>query len=551
MDKLSNLTIGQFLEDVVEKNANHLAVKFPEVEYERTYLELNNEVDVIAKGLLGMGFRNGDHVAIWMLNRPEFIVLFLATSKIGVVLVPINSLFKSHEFQYVLDQSDCRALFVSDGIRDNNYIQIINDLCPELKSSKPGSLFSDRFPLLRTLVSLDGYHEGMYHWDQIKENAGSISESKYEEYKSLVLPDNVTKIIYTSGTTGTPKGAMLTHTGLVNIALSGAERVKYTNRDKVCHSLPFFHSFGITSGLLTPFSFGVANITLTHFSPLLFLQTVEQEKCTTLIGVPAMFTAILNHPDLNKYDHSTVKNVCLGGSAISPQLFDELTEKLNIDRVANGYGLTECSPGCTYCDPLAPLAKRRETMGTAMDFVELKIIDTETGVKLPAGKQGELCVRGFNVMKGYYKMPEATKQIIDSENWLHTGDLAIADDEDYYTITGRIKDLIIRGGENIYPQELEEFIVTHPEVRETQVVSVPSERYGEEVFAFVILHGKATVTDADIKEYVKQNMARYKVPSYVAFIEQMPMTATGKVQKFRLKEMATEYLSTNKVEGKN
>ena len=543
MDRLFDLTIGQFFEEAVEKHAHNPAVKFPEVGYERTYAELNEEVDRIAKGLLGLGFRNGDHLAIWTINRPEWIVLFLATAKIGIVLVPVNTYFRAQELQYLLKQSDCRALITSDGLKNNNYVQVINDICPELKSSKPGFLFSGEFPLLRMIISFDSDQEGMYRWSQIEKFGHLISDNDYEELKSIVLPDDVSRIIYTSGTTGFPKGAMLTHKMLVNNAFSGAARIRYNKSDRICHSLPFFHSFGLTSGILHPMVEGSLNIALTHFSPLLFLETIEKEKVTTIIGVPAMLNAILYHPDLGKYDYSSLVNACMSGSPIVPQLFDELTEKMSLKRLANGYGLTECSPGCCYCSPYAPLEKRRETMGTAMDFVEMKIIDPNTGVKLPAGKQGEICVRGFNVMKGYYRMPEATKQIIDNENWLHTGDLGIVDEDGYYTITGRMKDLIIRGGENIYPQELEEFILSHPAVREVQIVSVPSEKYSEEVFAFIIPQKGALVTHEDIKQYVAENMARFKVPSYVAFVEQMPMTATGKVQKFRLREMAKEYIS--------
>ena len=542
-EQLMNITVGDMLNNIAKKYPTKLAVKYIEVNYSRTYYEFNKEVDKFAKGLLGMGIQKGDHVAIWATNYPEWLILFFATARIGAVLVTVNTNYKEAELEYMLSNSDSKALFICDGIKDIDCEKIIYSVCPELKTSKPGELHNERLPFLRYVVSLDNWYDGMYNWSQIPYFGVLISNEEYNAVKHSVDPDEVVNMQYTSGTTGFPKGVMLTHNNIVNNGKAIGDCMKFTSKDKLCIPVPFFHCFGMVLAIMASVTHGAAMVPLLWYTPMKVMHAVEYEKCTAVHGVPTMFIRVLEHRDFSRYDFSSLRTGIMAGSPCPVKVMRDVVDKMHMSEITITYGQTEASPACTMTTVDDSLEARVNTVGREMPFMETKIVDPDTGEDLPNGKPGEFVVRGYNVMKGYYKMPEATAQAIDKDGWLHTGDLAIRDDDGYYRITGRIKDMIIRGGENIFPKEIEDFIYTHPDVVDVQIVAVPSEKYGEEAYAFVIKRAGSTVTEKDIQTYVANNMARHKVPSYVEFIDQMPMTASGKIQKFVLRDMAKNRLN--------
>jgi len=543
MNKLLSITLGDLLEQTARKYPFYQAVKYIERDYERTYYDLNNEVDRIARGLLGMGLKKGDNVAIWAPNYPEWIVLYYACAKVGIVLVTVNTSYKALELQYLLEQSDSKALFLCNDLRGIDSIKIINSICPELKNSKPGNLQSKELPFLKIVVSLDHPYEGMYHWSQISHFGALITDKEFADSKKAVLPSDVLNIIYTSGTTGFPKGVMLTHSNIINNAASQSKNLNCRHKDRVLVIIPFFHIFSICGCIVTPLMYVGTLIPLLAFTPVKAMHAIEYEKCNNMCAVPTIYHLIVTHGDFNKYDMSSIRLGVIGGALCPPPLYKVITEKMPFKIFVNAYGQTESSPCCTVPVYNAPLEKKMYTVGTALPLVEIKIIDPDTNEILPSGSHGEFCVRGHNVMKGYYKMPEATAEAIDRDGWLHTGDMAVVDEDGYYNITGRIKDMINRGGENIFPKELEDFMLTHPAVADVQVVAAPSEKYGEEVFTFIVLKNGMTATEKEIKKYVELNMARYKVPAYIAFIKEMPINSSGKIQKFVLRDMAKDYIS--------
>ena len=542
-EKLMNITVGDMLSNIAKKYPTKLAVKYIEVNYTRTYYEFNKEVDKYAKGLLGMGIGKGDHVAIWATNYPEWLILFFATARIGAVLVTVNTNYKEAELEYLLSNSDSKALFICDGIKDIDCEKIIYSVCPELKTSKPGELHNEKLPFLRYVVSLDNWYDGMYNWSQIPYFGVLISNEEFNAIKHSIDPDDVVNMQYTSGTTGFPKGVMLTHNNIVNNGKAIGDCMKFSSRDKLCIPVPFFHCFGMVLAIMAAVTHGAAMVPLLWYTPMKVMHAVEYEKCTAVHGVPTMFIRILEHRDFSRYDFSSLRTGIMAGSPCPVKVMRDVVDKMHMSEITITYGQTEASPACTMTTVDDPLEIRVNTVGKEMPFMETKIVDPDTGEDLPDGTPGEFVVRGYNVMKGYYKMPEATAAAIDKDGWLHTGDLAIRDANGYYRITGRIKDMIIRGGENIFPKEIEDFIYTHPDVVDVQIVGVPSEKYGEEAYAFVIKRPGSSVTEKDIQTYVANNMARHKVPSYVEFIDQMPMTASGKIQKFVLRDMAKAKLN--------
>lgn len=542
MNTLMSITLGDLLERNARKYPSYLAVKYIETDYSRTYYELNNEVDAIARGLLGMGIGKGDNIAVWAQNFPEWMVLFHACAKIGAVLVTVNTAYKAGELQYLLEQSDSKALFLCNDLRGIDSTKIMYTICPELKNSEPGNLRSKTLPLLKMVVSLDHEYDGMYHWSQIEFFGASVTDKEYAAYKKTVLPSDVIIMLYTSGTTSFPKGVMLTHSSIINNSAIVSRRMKLRAKDKTLCMIPFYHAFAINLCLVVPLIHQGALIPLFSYTPVKAMHAIEYEKCNIIYAVPTMYHGITTHGDFNKYDFSSLRMGVIGGAFCSPDLYQEISEKMRLKYFLNAYGLTESSACCTMPELDAPNEKKMNTVGKAMPFLEIKIIHHETRETVTPGVQGELCVRGHNVMKGYYKMPEATKETIDREGWLHTGDMAVEDQDGYYIITGKIKDVINRGGENVFPKELEDFILTHPAVADVQIVAAPSEKYGEEVFAFVVLKKGATATEKEIKKYVELHMARYKVPAYVEFISEMPLDASGKAQRFVLRKMAKEYM---------
>ncbi len=538
MDKLMNITVGEMLESISKKHPTRLAIKYIETDYTRTYYEFNEEVDAYAKGLLGMGIKKGDHVAVWATNYPQWMVLMFATAKIGAILVTVNTNYKEAELEYLLSNSDSKALFICDGIKDIDCEKIIYSICPELKTSNPGELNNEKLPYLKYVVSFDNHYPGMYHWSQIPHFGVLISKEEFKQAKRAVQPDDVVNMQYTSGTTGFPKGVMLTHNNIVNNGMAIGDCMKFTHKDKLCIPVPFFHCFGMVLAIMASVTHGAAMIPLLWYTPMKVMHAIEYEKCTAVHGVPTMYIRILEHRDFNKYDFSSLRTGIMAGSPCPVKVMQDVVEKMHMPEITVTYGQTEASPACTMSTVDDSLEKRVTTVGKEMPFMETKIVDPETGEDLPNGMPGEFVVRGYNVMKGYYKMPEATSQAIDKDGWLHTGDIAIKEDSGYYRITGRIKDMIIRGGENIFPKEIEDFIYTHPDVVDVQIVAVPSENLGEEAYAFVIKRAGSTLTEKELKAFVGNNMARHKIPSYIEFIDQMPMTASGKIQKFVLRDMA-------------
>ncbi|ADP76834.1 AMP-dependent synthetase and ligase [Methanothermus fervidus DSM 2088] len=540
-------TIHEFLEEQAKKYPNKDFIVYPDRNLRFTYKEFNERVDLLAKGLLHMGLKKGDHIGIWATNVPDWLTFFFAASKIGGVLVTINTAYKKDELKYVMKQSDMKAIALIEGFRDVNYLKTIYELVPELKKYERGKLKSKNFPKLKHVIYIGAEkHRGMYNTHELMLLGKHVPDEKLEKAKKQVKNDDVVNIQYTSGTTGFPKGVMLTHRNILNNGYYIGERQKFTEKDKLCLPVPMFHCFGIVLGLLAILTHGGTLVMLEYFDPLLVLAAVEKEKCTALYGVPTMFISELSHPMFDMFDLSSLRTGIMAGAPCPKELMKKVIEKMHMKEITIVYGLTEASPGITQTSVDDPIDKRVETVGKPLPEIEVKIVDPKTGKKLGPGEVGEICCRGYNVMKGYYKMPKETKEAIDEDGWLHTGDLAMMDKDGYYRIVGRIKEMIIRGGENIYPREIEEFLHKMPGIKDVQIVGVPDEKYGEEVAAFVIKEDGADIREEDVIDYAKENIARYKAPKYVFFVDKFPLTASGKVQKFKLRKIATEMLEKRK-----
>jgi fatty-acyl-CoA synthase len=536
-------TIGKFLEEMVKKDPNREFMVYPDRDLRFTYSEFNERVNLFSKGLLEIGLVPGDHLGIWARNIPDWLTVAFATAKIGVVLVTVNTAYKSHELDYVIKQSDMKVLAIIDGFRDVDYVQTVYELIPELKSHERGKLKSKNFPFLKNVIYLgQEKHRGMYNSNELMLLGKHGNEEEFQKIKSSRNNEEVINMQYTSGTTGFPKGVMLTHRNILNNGYYIGERQKLSEKDRVCLPVPLFHCFGIVLGVLAVVTHGGTLIMVEIFDPLLVLAAVQKERATALYGVPTMFIAEFTHPMFDMFDLSSLRTGIMAGSPCPIEAMKKVMEDMNMSEVTIAYGLTEASPVFTQTSVDDPIEKKVETVGTSMPHIEVKIIDPNTGETLEPYQNGEIICRGYNVMKGYYKMPEMTAEAIEKNGWLHSGDLATVDNEGYYTIVGRIKDMIIRGGENIYPREIEEFLYTMPGIRDVQVVGIPDEKYGEIVGAFIILEEKYTITEEDVRDYSMTKIARYKVPKHVFFVEEFPLTASGKIQKFKLKEMAVELL---------
>ena len=483
----------------------------------------------------------GEKVAVWATNIPYWVTLQFATAKIGAVLLTVNTNYRSAELAYLLEQSDTETLFIIDGFQDTDYIQTVHDLVPELKLQERGRLASRRFPRLKRVCFLgQEKHRGMYSLPEIMALAPLVADSQYLSRQADLNVHDVVNMQYTSGTTGFPKGVMLSHHNIGNNGWWIGENQGFTAQDRLCLPVPLFHCFGCVLGVLAAVNHGAAMVILEKFDPVQVMASVEQERCTALYGVPTMFIAVLEHRLFDKFDFSSLRTGIMAGSPCPVQVMRQVMERMHMNEITICYGLTENSPVMTQTLPDDDLQRRTETVGRAMPQIELKIVDPETGKPMPAGQQGEVCCRGYSVMKGYYKMPEATARAIDADGWLHSGDLGVMDKDGYLAITGRHKDMIIRGGENIYPREIEEFLFGMEGIMDVQVVGVPSQKYGEEVGAFIILKAGADITESDVKDFCRGQIARYKVPKYVAFVNSFPLTASGKVQKYKLQEQSVE-----------
>lgn len=542
MENVLTKTIGQVITELAQTYPNEIAIKYNDRDFQRTWSQLNEEAEAIAKGLLKLGIKKGDHVAIWATNIPEWLLTLFSTSKIGAVLVTVNTNYKSFELEYLLRQSDTKALVLMDGFKDADYIKITNEVCEELSDAKNGNVKSEKFPFLKhILYAGDKLPEGIMHFDELKEMGKSISDEELKEVMDGLDCHDVINMQYTSGTTGFPKGVMLTHYNILNNGKTIGDGMKFTQKDRLCITVPLFHCFGLVLAVMACITHATSMVPVDYFQPVKVMKACSREKCTALHGVPTMFIAILEHKEFKNYKFN-LRTGIMAGSPCPIQVMKKVIAEMGMKDIVIVYGQTEASPGCTMTTIDDPIEARVNTVGRSFPGVESKIVDPETGKTLPPNTPGEYCARGYNIMKGYYNMPEATAQAIDSEGWLHTGDISTVDEDGYYKIVGRIKDMIIRGGENIYPKEIEEFLYTHPKISDVQVIGVPSKQYGEEVMACVILKENQKMTEDEVKAFIRSHMARHKTPSYVRFMESFPVTASGKIQKYKLREEAVEIL---------
>lgn len=547
MSEFINITVGEQLENVARVYPERQAVKYIDRDYFRTWKTFNEEVDKVAKGFLAIGVKKGDHVAIWATNVPEWLLTLFACAKIGAVLVTVNTNYKIFELEYLLRQSDTKVLVMTKGFKDADYVSIVNDLCPTLKNQEPNKLNFQMLPFLKSIILTgDTAPDGMFAFNGLFEEANKISDDEYQKVKASVKPDEVVNMQYTSGTTGFPKGVMLTHYNIVNNGKSIGDCMKFTEEDKLCIPVPFFHCFGLVLAVMACLTHASAMVPLEWYRPVDFMRAIQDEECTAVHGVPTMYIAVLEHKDFNKYKFPKLRTGIMAGSPCPIKVMKKVIDEMGMKDITIAFGQTEASPVCTMTTIDDSFEHRVHTVGKAMPNIECKIVDPETGETLGPNQQGEFCARGYNIMKGYYKMEEATAQAIDKDGWLHSGDLCEVSEDGYYKVTGRIKDMIIRGGENIYPKELEEFLYTCDKVQDVQVIGVPSEQYGEEVMACIILKDGEEWDEESAKDIMKENMARHKVPSYIEFMDSFPMTASGKIQKFKLREWAVDKLNLQK-----
>ena len=546
-DLLIENTFSQVLDRMVEEFPDQYAFKYTTLDYTRTYSEFRDDVDTFARSLVAMGVKAGHHVAVWASNVPQWYIAFWATVKIGAVLVTVNTAYKIAEIEYLLRRSDTHTLILTEGAKDTHYGEIIAKLCPELDSMQSGdTLHSRRLPFLRNVITVGFKQKGCMTWDDAIARASQVPVETVYRMAAAVDKDDVCNMQYTSGTTGFPKGVMLTHYNVVNNGKYIGDHMDLSTADRMMIQVPMFHCFGMVLSMTAAMTHGATMYPLPYFSPKPALACVHNEHITTFNGVPTMFIAMMQHEDFAKTDFSYMRTGIMAGANCPADLMKKATEVMNMKEIVSVYGQTEAAPGCTMSSYYDSLEVRTETVGSAFANVECKIIDPETGADCPDGVNGEFVARGYNIMKGYYKMPKATAEAIDKDGWLHTGDLACRTPEGNYNITGRLKDMIIRGGENIYPKEIEEFIYTHPKVSDVQVIGVPDEQYGEEIMACIILKDGEEMTADEMKAYINANMARHKVPRYVDFVKAFPMNAAGKILKYKMREEASERLGLKK-----
>ena len=548
-EHLIDLTFPEVLDRVVKEFPDQYAFRYTTCDYTRTYSQFRDDVDQFARTLIAMGVKKGDHVAIWATNIPQWFITFWASARIGAVLVTVNTAYKVHEAEYLLRQSDTHTLVMIDGYKDSDYVGIIKELCPELQDSLPGKLHSKRLPVLRNVITIDSHQKGCYTWEHAMGLGDSVPPTEVENRRRHVHKDDVCNMQYTSGTTGFPKGVMLTHYNVVNNGKAIGDCMDLSTADRMMIQVPMFHCFGMVLAMTASMTHGVSMYPITAFSPRKGLHCINQEKITAFHGVPTMFIAMLEHENFEKTDFSCMRTGIMAGSPCPVKVMQDVVDKMHMNEITIVYGQTESSPGCTQSHVDDSLDVRVNTVGRPLFGVQCKIVDPETYEDLPDDVDGEFCAKGYNIMKGYYKMPEATAAAIDKDGWLHTGDLARRTPDGNFKITGRIKDMIIRGGENIYPKEIEDFIYTHPKVRDVQVIGVPDEQYGEEIMAVVILKEGETSSEEEIKDYVRTHMAKHKVPRYVSFVKEFPMNAAGKILKYKMREDAVELLKLQKADS--
>ncbi|MBE6359344.1 MAG: AMP-dependent synthetase [Lentisphaerae bacterium] len=549
-ETLIEKTFSQVLDTMVREFPDHLAFKYTTLDYTRTYSEFRDDVDQFARSLIALGVKPGSHVAVWMTNLPQWYIAFWATTKIGAVLVTVNTAYKIAEVEYLLKQSDTHTLILEKGWRDSDYAGIIARLCPELEKTRPGMpLHASRLPFLRNVITVGYRQKGAITWEDALSRAKSVPVEELHRRADAVDIHDVCNMQYTSGTTGFPKGVMLTHYGVVNNGKCIGDRMDLSTADRMMIEVPMFHCFGMVLAMTASMTHGATLLPLPYFSAKPALACINQEKITCFHGVPTMFIALLGHPDFPNTDFSCMRTGIMAGSPCPISVMQDVINKMHMTEITIVYGQTEASPGCTMSTTSDPIEDRVSTVGRDLPEIENRIIDPETGKDLPDNEIGEFVTRGYHVMKGYYKMPKETAAAIDADGWLHTGDLALRTPEGNYKITGRLKDMIIRGGENIYPKEIEEFIYTHSKVEDVQVIGIPDKQLGEEILAAVILKPGESMTAEELQAYVRQNMAKHKVPRYVDFVEAFPQNAAGKILKYKMREDAAKRLNIAKVDG--
>ena len=542
-ESLISLTFSQVLDRMVEEFPDQYAFKYTTLDYTRTYAQFRDDVDACARAFVSMGVKAGTKVSVWATNIPAWFIAFWAATKIGAILVTVNTAYKIHEAEYLLRQSDTHTLVMIESCQDSPYAQIIQELCPELAHTAPGApLHARRLPFLRNVVTVGFRMPGCLTWEEMMDRAASVPMETVTRMAAQVDVHDVCNMQYTSGTTGFPKGVMLTHYNVVNNGKYLGDHMDLSTADRMMIQVPMFHCFGMVLSMTASMTHGATICPMPYFSAKNSLACINQERITCFNGVPTMFIAMFNHPDYRKTDFSHMRTGIMAGAGCPPELMRRAAQpdEMNMRYILSVYGQTEASPGCTMGEVSQTLDERCETVGYAFPHVECKVIDPETGLDCPDNVNGEFVARGYNVMKGYYKMPEATAAAIDKEGWLHSGDLACRTPEGNYRITGRLKDMIIRGGENIYPKEIEEFIYTHPKVQDVQVIGVPDKQYGEEICACIILKEGERVTVEEMKAFVLSHMAKHKVPKYVDFVDSFPMNAAGKILKYKMREEAAK-----------
>jgi fatty-acyl-CoA synthase len=542
-EDIEGLTVGGLLDLVHERRPDDEALVYPDRGLRYTYARFKEVVESCAKALLALGVRKGDHVAVWGQNVPEWVTLQFATGKVGAVLVTINPAYKSHELKYVLDQSDAAALFLTGGVGDADFLEILQDAVPELACTDGGGLSVEDLPFLQSVVLMGAEPPAdlpVLSFGGFLKNGEGVSAEDLRARQDSLEAEDVINMQYTSGTTGFPKGVQLTHANIVKNAFHIGECMKLGPEDRVCIPVPFFHCFGCVLGTLNTVTHEGTMVPVESFDAGAVLEAVDQEGCTALLGVPTMFIAELDHPDFERYDTSSLRTGIMAGSPCPMEVMKKVVDVMGADEITIAYGQTESSPVITQTRTDDPLELRVSSVGRKLPDVEVRIVSVETDEDCRPGEQGELLTRGYHVMRGYYKMEDKTAEVIDDGGWLHTGDLAIMDENGYVRITGRAKDMIIRGGENVYPREIEEFLYTHPDISDVQVYGVPDEKYGEKVAAAVRARQDSGLTPEKVKDYCRENIARFKVPEYVDFVDEYPMTASGKIQKYKLREAAVE-----------
>jgi fatty-acyl-CoA synthase len=538
-ESLHAVTLGQILDRTVAAFPDNEAVVYVDRDFRLTYREFGDLVDRLARGLMAMGIQKGEKVAVWATNVPYWVALQFATAKIGAVLLTINTSYRISELAYVLAQSETENLFLIDGYQDIDYLQTVYELVPELRTQERGHLATAQFPHLKRVFFLGlEKHRGMYSVPEVLAMSAMTDASAYRARQAALDPHDVVNMQYTSGTTGFPKGVMLTHHNIGQNGFWIGANQHFGPSDRVCLPVPLFHCFGCVLGVLAAVNHGATLVILEGFDPVAAMTAVEQERCTALYGVPTMFIAILDHKLFDKFRFDSLRTGIMAGSPCPVAVMRQVIEKMYMREITICYGLTENSPVITQTLIGDDIQRQTATVGRAMPGIEVKVVDPKTGDARPAGVQGEVCCRGYSVMKGYYRMPEATAKAIDTDGWLHSGDLGVLDADGYLSITGRLKDMIIRGGENIYPREIEEYLFKLEGVADVQVVGVPSRKYGEEVGAFIKLKQGANVTEEDVKDFCRGRISRYKIPRHVGFVASYPMTASGKIQKYKLVELS-------------